>query len=81
MSTILNNPPAGCVVVASPAENTDTTPFPSTHPLPGLYCLHRFGVLLAANALAHRYWPYLPVADSYEQNLARDLAILVAESL
>lgn len=72
---------AGCVVVASPAENTDTTPFPSTQPLPGLYCLHRFGVLLAANALAHRYWPYLPVADPYEQHLARNLAILVAESL
>jgi len=31
-------------------------------------------VLLAANALAHRYWPDLPVADAYEQQLAQQMA-------
>jgi hypothetical protein len=42
---------------------------------PGLaYCMLRFGVLLAVNAQAHRFWPNLPIADSYEQNLARQLA-------
>lgn len=42
---------------------------------PGLaYCLLRFGVLLAVNGDAHRFWPNLPVADAYEQGLARQLA-------
>jgi hypothetical protein len=71
---------AGCVVVASPTPDSNSTPLPSTYPPPGIYCLHRFGVLLAANALAHHYWPYLPMADAYEQQLARHLAILVAEA-
>lgn len=35
--------------------------------------LHRFGVLLAANDVAHRLWPTLPVADSNEQQLAQNL--------
>jgi hypothetical protein len=38
------------------------------------YFLYRFGVLLAANAVAHRYLPSLPVADSYEQTVAQQLA-------
>lgn len=37
------------------------------------YCLERFGVLLAANGLAHRFWPYLPVANVREQLLAEFL--------
>ena len=41
---------------------------------PVAYCLHRFGVMLAANDIAHRYWPKLPVADAYEQQLAAQLA-------
>jgi hypothetical protein len=72
---------AGCLAVASATQQTNTTPPPSTYPLPGAYCLQRFGVLLAANATAHRYWPYLPLADSYEQNLAHQLAIQLAENL
>jgi hypothetical protein len=44
------------------------------------YCLHRFGVNLAANEVAQRYWPYLPVADAGEQRLAQQLAGLVKES-
>lgn len=71
----------GCLAVASATQQTNTTPPPSTYPLPGAYCLQRFGVLLAANATAHRYWPYLPLADSYEQNLAHQLAIQLAENL
>ena len=38
------------------------------------YCLHRFGVLLAVNDAAHRLWPFLPVADTYEQQLVKQLA-------
>lgn len=41
------------------------------------YCLHRFGVLLAANDAAGRAWLYRPRADAYEQGLARQLARLV----
>ncbi len=37
-------------------------------------CLHRFGVLLAVNNLAHRLWPFLPVANAYEKRLAEQLA-------
>ncbi len=72
---------AGCLAVASATQQTNTTPPPSTYPLPGAYVLQRFGVLLAANGIAHRYWPYLPLADSYEQNLAHQLAIQLAENL
>ena len=36
--------------------------------------LHRFGVALAANDAAHRYWPWLPVADAHEQGIAQKLA-------
>lgn len=36
--------------------------------------LHRFGVDLAANAAAHRYWPDMPVADAYELPIAQALA-------
>ena len=72
---------AGCLAVASATQQTNTTPPPSTYPLPGAYVLQRFGVLLAANVTAHRYWPYLPLADSYEQNLAHQLAIQLAENL
>ena len=41
---------------------------------PVAYCLHRFGVFLAANTVAHRYWPTMPVADAHEQQLAQQLA-------
>ncbi|HLI06438.1 MAG TPA: hypothetical protein VKV40_07715 [Ktedonobacteraceae bacterium] len=72
---------AGCLAVASATQQTNTTPLPSTYPVPGAYCLQRFGVLLAANATAHRYWPYLPLADHYEQGMAQHLAIQLAENL
>ena len=64
---------AGCVAVASPAPEPGITPTPSTSPPLMAYCLYRFGVLLAANDEAHRLWPYLPVADAYEQGIARRL--------
>jgi hypothetical protein len=48
---------------------------PSTSPkaLPA-YFLYRFGVLLAANKLAHQYFPSLPMADVYEQSIAQSIA-------
>ena len=62
------NPAEGCLSIATLSYGQDA----STHPV--AYCLHRFGILLAANAVAHAYWPSLPVADAYEQQLARQLA-------
>jgi hypothetical protein len=68
------NPATGCVLVITP-ERVPGGRLPSTATKPlTAFCLHRFGVLLAANDVAHRQWPYLPLADSYEQGLAYKLA-------
>jgi hypothetical protein len=73
-------PAAGCLAVGTPQQNAFTTATPTTSPLLAAYCLHRFGVFLAANNIAHRFWPDLPVADAYEQGLAQQLAALVRGS-
>lgn len=59
----------GCLSIATlnPGSSTPSPP-------PAAYCLHRFGVFLAANAVAHSYWPTMPVADAHEQQLAEQLA-------
>jgi len=54
----------GCLVKALPALSSSA---------PVGYLLYRFGVLLAVNAAAHRYWPGLPLADAYEQGIASQL--------
>jgi len=64
----------GCVAVAADHPPSDFTPTPSTPPAQTAYLLYRFGIILAANSTAHRYWPYLPVADPYEQQLAAQAA-------
>lgn len=71
-------PAAGCIALGSPQPWPGITPTPSSSQAAVAYCLHRFGVNLAANDLAHRYWPYLPVADAREQLLAQQLAALVS---
>jgi hypothetical protein len=71
-------PAVGCIALGSPQPNPGTTPTPSSSQAAVAYCLHRFGVNLAANELAQRYWPYLPVADAREQLLAQQLAALVS---
>ncbi|MHB8600660.1 MAG: hypothetical protein ACYDER_28125 [Ktedonobacteraceae bacterium] len=65
-------PANGCLAIiqstaASPSSSVEVSP-------PQAFCLYRFGVLLAANALAHHYWPSMPVANPYEQSLAKRLA-------
>lgn len=64
---------AGCLVTITqqPASSSSLTPPPSSQVA---YFLHRFGVLLAVNNLAHRLWPFLPVANAYEKRLAQQLA-------
>jgi len=58
----------GCVAEATLEPVLGATPAPNAR---GAYCLYRFGVILAVNTLAHRDWPYLPMADTYEQALTR----------
>lgn len=64
----------GCLMAAVPM---DAQGVPDTSPR-GLanagLILHRFGVDLAANVAAQRYWPDMPVADAYEQSIAQTLA-------
>lgn len=72
-----SNPAAGCLaVVTNPAANTPT-PSPST----SAYYLERFGVLLAANDMAHKLQPQLPLADAYERNLVQQLAIMPGQTI
>jgi hypothetical protein len=60
-----NDPAMGCLGVVLPSDNPKAPP---------AYFLYRFGVLLAANSLAHSYYPDFPVADAYEQGIAQSIA-------
>lgn len=67
-------PAAGCLMVVTlQPVNGLTTPTPSHTPQLVFYYLHRFGVLLAVNKLAQSTGLLLPLADAYEQQLARVL--------
>lgn len=63
---------SGCVAVATLSLQQFQQITPADVPIP--FCLHRFGVILAANLAAHQFWPSLPVADEQEQRLAQQLA-------
>lgn len=67
----------GCMVVMTPQPGPDRTPTSAASPLLVAYCLHRFGVLLAANDVAHHQWPYLPVATAREKQLAQRLVSIL----
>ncbi|MGB8346240.1 MAG: hypothetical protein WCD86_15255 [Ktedonobacteraceae bacterium] len=59
-----SDPAAGCLGVVVPSDQPQAQP---------AYFLYRFGILLAANSLAHRYFPNFPVADAYEQRIAQSI--------
>ena len=40
---------------------------------PYALCLYRFGIFLAANPLAHEYWPHMQVATQSEQHAAQQV--------
>src|SRR5579859_3495284 len=61
---------AGCLVVAQQLLPGTVTPDSHT---PVAYCLYRFGNFLAANEVAHRLWPQIPVANAYQQTIAQHL--------
>ncbi|HJT55355.1 MAG TPA: hypothetical protein VJ761_02580 [Ktedonobacteraceae bacterium] len=64
---------AGCLIEASQGQDPFVTPTPTSSPPIMAYLLHRFGVLVAANAQAHRLWPFLPIADANEQQVIQQL--------
>jgi hypothetical protein len=65
----------GCVVMITLQLNPASTPL-SLQPV--AYCLHRFGVFIAVNDVAHKYWPNMPQADAYELELTHQLLIASA---
>ncbi len=69
--TVGTNEAAGCLGVVVPAPNSDGMPV--NFKQPRAYFLYRFGVLVAVNALAHKYFPGVPMADGYEQGVAQGI--------
>lgn len=65
-------PADGCLEIVQTTAASPSSAVPSSPPR--AFCLYRFGIMLAANTLAHRYWPSMPVANPYEQALAKHLA-------
>lgn len=61
------NPASGCLAMATLGQGAISPP-------PVAYFLYRFGVFLAANDVAHKYWPTMPLADASERQLAQQLA-------
>ena len=71
-------PAAGCLAEGTPQIPEGITPTPTHAPPFIVFCLHRFGVLLAVNDAAQRAWG-LPLVDAYEQGLARQWATGMGE--
>lgn len=61
---------AGCVALLVLIQAHPKTLPPSTYTVTLAYFLHRFGILLAANSVAHRLAPSLPVASAADQQIA-----------
>jgi hypothetical protein len=57
---------AGCLAEATIGQERASSPRYA-------YLLHRFGLLLAANEIAHQRWPELPVATEQEQEIVRQI--------
>jgi hypothetical protein len=64
---------AGCLIKVTQQQSPFVTPTPTSSPPLTAYLLHRFGVLVAANAEAHRLWPFLPLADANEMHVVKQL--------
>ncbi len=64
---------AGCLAIATPDQGPQAT---SSSRQPIAYCLHRFGIFVAVNNVAHKFWPTMPMADAYEQSVAQHLIAL-----
>ena len=66
-------PASGCLISIPPGSGLHGTPMPTPPASMVAYVIQRFGVLLAVNAMAHRLWPFLPVADASTQHIAQQL--------
>ena len=68
---------AGCLVVA---QQLLPGPVITTSRTPPAYYLYRFGLFLAANDVAHRLRPQIPVANAYQLALAQNLITIFNQS-
>lgn len=71
--SVHNHATEGCLVVLASSPGVilnPSTPVSSLNTQLVAYCLVRFGVVLAVNHVAHEQWPFLPVVDTYENELA-----------
>jgi hypothetical protein len=64
---------SGCLIGIPPGSGLNGTPMPTPPASTVAYVIQRFGVLLAVNSMAHRLWPFLPVADVSTQYIAQQL--------
>ncbi len=68
------NPADGCIVTLNLGQ--DTSPGIPEFPVPSAAkYLERFGVFVALNAPAHKLWSPMPLADTYERQLAQQATI------
>jgi hypothetical protein len=61
---------SGCLIKILLRSGSNGASTPTTTASTIAYVIQRFGVLLAVNAIAHRLWPFLPVADASTQHTA-----------
>lgn len=66
---------SGCLIEFELQNDVVRTRTPNVSPPLVADVMQRFGVLLAVNDVAHRLFPFLPVATAYEKQLARQWAI------
>lgn len=62
---------SSCLIAVTLGSGAIGTPIPTPTASSVAYVIQRFGVLFAVNAMAHRLWPFLPVADAATQRLAQ----------
>jgi hypothetical protein len=61
----------GCLIESTLQPIPKVEPTPSSTQPQVVDVMQRFGVLLAVNSAAHDLWPFLPLADAYEKQLAQ----------
>jgi len=69
------NSAMGCLAVGTPQPESSLQP--NAPRLPVAYILHRFGISLAANDAARRYFPSILAANAYERHVVQELAALL----
>ena len=62
---------SGCLISVPLGAGVNGASRPTPTPSMAASVIQRFGVLLAVNAVAHRLWPFLPMANVSTQRLAQ----------